>query len=137
MRSGKSSEFIEEMVYQNNKYICIAIKLPVYISNKVKGILALVKIQNKISFDTISSHLTISKRELQCLYYLIRGYSLKQIAHVLKISSRTAGHHIDSAKNKLNCYHRSDLIEKASQLADMKDKLFLDAVNQLPVIKSS
>ncbi|HHT0594906.1 TPA: LuxR C-terminal-related transcriptional regulator [Legionella anisa] len=126
MSTQKSIEFTEEMVHQNNKYICTAVKSPVYMRDKVSGVLILIKIARKIPL-TINNDI-ISQRELQCLYYLIKGFALKQIAHVLQISFRTVEHHINNAKTKLNCYHRSDLIEKASQLTDIKNKLFLDSV---------
>ncbi|AWN74863.1 LuxR C-terminal-related transcriptional regulator [Legionella anisa] len=128
MSSQKSIEFTEDMVHQNNKYTCTAVKSPVYIRDKVNGVLILIKITSKIPLASISNNGMLSQRELQCLYYLIKGFALKQIAHVLQISSRTVEHHINNAKTKLNCYHRSDLIEKASQLTDIKNKLFLDSV---------
>lgn len=131
LRLERSIEFVEDMVHQNYQYTCTAVKMPVSINNKVNGILALVKIDSKIPLSNISDERTISKRELQCLYYLTKGFSLKQIAHVLKISPRTVEHHINSTKSKLNCYHRSDLIEKASQLTEMKSKLFLESVQLL------
>ncbi|WP_058477833.1 LuxR C-terminal-related transcriptional regulator [Legionella steigerwaltii] len=129
MSSQKSLEFVEVMIHQNNKYTLTAVKSPVYIRNKVSGTLNLIKIDRKTPLANISNDPIVSERELQCLYYLIKGFALKQIAYVLEISPRTVEHHINNAKSKLNCYHRSDLIEKASQLTDIKNKLFLESVN--------
>lgn len=112
MTSKRSIEFTEEMVHQNNKYICTAVKTPVFVRNKVRGVLMLIKIDSQIPLDSLPKNQKITQRELQCLYYLCKGFVLKQIAHALKISPRTVEHHINHAKTKLNCYHRSDLIKK-------------------------
>ena|SRR3990167_2176818 len=45
----------------------------------------------------------LSLKQLQCLYYILQGFSAKQIAHQLKRSIRTIDTHIDILKAKLNC----------------------------------
>ena len=53
----------------------------------------------------------LSKRQYQCIYYLLRGYSAKQIANQLGISSRTVETHIHRLKVKYQCTSKSQLIE--------------------------
>lgn len=53
----------------------------------------------------------LSKRELQCLKYLAKGNSAKQIAKNLGISSRTVETHITNLKNKMNLYHKNELFD--------------------------
>lgn len=54
----------------------------------------------------------LSKRQSECLYYLTKGMSIKQIAKKVNLSPRTVSHYLDAVKIKLNCTRRSDLIEK-------------------------
>lgn len=52
----------------------------------------------------------LSEREIQCLYYLSRGYRYKAIAKQLALSARTIETHINNAKNKLNTAPTTQLI---------------------------
>lgn len=53
----------------------------------------------------------ISERQLQCLCFLCRGYSSKQIGQFLGISHRTIEIFIDQLKVKLTCYNKSQLAD--------------------------
>ncbi len=53
-----------------------------------------------------------TKRQSECLFYLVRGKSLKQIGYILNISQRTVEEHIDNAKILMKCASKSSLIEK-------------------------
>ena len=57
--------------------------------------------------------LPITKQQQICLFYLVRGKSAKEIAHILGKSARTIEKHITQLKEKLECYSKSQLIEKA------------------------
>jgi DNA-binding CsgD family transcriptional regulator len=54
---------------------------------------------------------TISKRELDCIFYLLRGNSMKMIAKILNISPRTVESYLEQVRVKLKCTNRADLIE--------------------------
>jgi len=58
-------------------------------------------------------HTELTDRELECLFYLVRGKTAKQTASLLFISKRTVESHMVNIKSKLNCATKSDLIEKA------------------------
>ncbi len=89
----------------------------------VKGMLVLGKLDSKkvnsknkqvnyiISYDHHAFSLT-EKQEL-CLFFILRGKTMKEIAAVLNISTRTVEDYINILKDKLNCYSKSQLIEKA------------------------
>lgn len=65
---------------------------------------------------SLSSHhcpLPLTQKQQICLFWLIRGKSLKEIAKILKLSPRTIECHLDTIKIKLHCQYKSEIIEKA------------------------
>jgi len=58
-------------------------------------------------------NLHLTNRQSECLFHLIRGRSAKEIARVLKLSVRTVESHIEDIKNKMDCCHKSEIVEKA------------------------
>lgn len=54
---------------------------------------------------------TISKRELDCIFYLLRGNTMKMIAKILNLSPRTVETYLEQVRIKLKCTNRSELIE--------------------------
>jgi DNA-binding CsgD family transcriptional regulator len=58
-------------------------------------------------------HKRLTSKELEILFYLIRGYTAKEISLQLKRSIRTIETHIRNLKYSLNCMKRSELIEYA------------------------
>lgn len=75
------------------------------------------KIANKRSLDQYIWN-KISQREMQCLYYLCKGYRYKDIANQLFISDRTVEVHITNARKKLNLRTRSQMIKALSKFID-------------------
>lgn len=55
-------------------------------------------------------------RELECLFFLLRGKSASEIGHFLHLSKRTIEDYLVSLRIKLNCTSKSDLIEKSLSL---------------------
>jgi DNA-binding CsgD family transcriptional regulator len=55
----------------------------------------------------------LSVRELECLFYLIRGKILPDIAIILGLSKRTVESYVVSIKNKFHCNSKSELVEAA------------------------
>jgi DNA-binding CsgD family transcriptional regulator len=54
----------------------------------------------------------ITAREMDCLYYLQRGYSAKLIARSLGVSPRTVEDHLARVREKLSCYNKTELLLK-------------------------
>src|SRR3989338_10411783 len=54
--------------------------------------------------------LVFSRREVEYIYYLIRGLSAKQIGRVLNLSSRTIETHVYNIKKKIGGQKKSDII---------------------------
>lgn len=59
------------------------------------------------------SPLPLTQRQQSCVFLLVRGKSIKEIASILEISQRTVEEHIVALKTKLGCNSRSSIIEKA------------------------
>ncbi|MCK4608141.1 MAG: helix-turn-helix transcriptional regulator [Gammaproteobacteria bacterium] len=57
-------------------------------------------------------HSYLTKRELDCLYHLLRGQTAKGIGNALNLSRRTVEYYLDNIKGKLYCRTKSELIEK-------------------------
>ncbi len=55
----------------------------------------------------------LSNRETECLFYLMRGKTMREIADFLFLSPRTAEFHVATMKQKMNCQTKSELIEKS------------------------
>lgn len=54
--------------------------------------------------------LYLTKREAECVAYMINGSTAKQTAKILEISFRTVESHFNHAKEKLQCKNKDDLI---------------------------
>lgn len=54
-----------------------------------------------------------SKRQIQCLRYLLRGKSAVYIARMLALSPKTIEYYIDEIKFKMGCATKAEIIEKA------------------------
>ena len=66
---------------------------------------------NKYWLDSVHY---LSKREAECIFYLLQGKSTKDTGRLMKISPRTVECYINNVKNKLNCYYKGDLLDKIS-----------------------
>ncbi len=54
----------------------------------------------------------LTKRQEECLFYLVQGMTNKQIAKCLALSPRTVEHYLEHIKKKLNAHSRIDLVAK-------------------------
>lgn len=52
----------------------------------------------------------ISKREVECLFYLMKGKSARETGAVLNLSQRTVEYYLNCLKEKLYCTRKSELI---------------------------
>lgn len=59
------------------------------------------------------SYFSLTQKQEACLFFLIRGKSVKEIAKILKLSPRTVESHLQAIKNKMNCNCKTQVIEKA------------------------
>ncbi len=71
---------------------------------------------NRLKISSYISNIkskTLTSRESQCLFYILRGRSAKEIASLLNISDKTVNFHVENIKKKWNCRTRSDIFDVA------------------------
>ncbi len=61
--------------------------------------------------------LQVTRRELECLYYLSIGKSAKQTAAALNISTRTVEFHLKNLRNKTGARNRLQLLSSLSLIS--------------------
>jgi len=72
--------------------------------------------KNMLSPHTRHAYGPLTKKQSECLFYLIRGKSSKEISLLLKKSKRTIEDHINNLKDQFNCQTKSELIDKVFEL---------------------
>jgi len=58
----------------------------------------------------LGDQLFVTRRELECLFYLVQGKTMKEIARLMNISHRTIEFHLNNIKRKTNSYKKSQII---------------------------
>ena len=71
----------------------------------------LLPVYYELESNTFNNPYHFSSRELECIFFLLRGMSAKQIALFLGLSKRTIEFYIDNIKNKVGCNKKSELLE--------------------------
>ena len=117
LQFNKSITFYEGIENYKHEYkIYISRKQPLYINDKLVGTAGISMpapsemITNKKEFDSNITFSDIAKEKIinlsirrkEILFYLIKGFSIKEIASTLNISKRTVEHHIEAIKDQHN-----------------------------------
>ena len=68
-------------------------------SNDISFIESLKEKSFNVSMSGVLSKL--SNREIECIKFIVKGFTIKQIARELQLSPRTVEHHINNIKNKV------------------------------------
>ena len=58
-------------------------------------------------------HFKLTEKQEECLFFLIRGKTIKEIAKILRVHPRSIEDRISLIKTNLNCQRTSEIIEKA------------------------
>lgn len=66
-----------------------------------------------VNLSNQSLKVELKPKESECLFYLIRGYSYKEIASIQNITYRTVVDHIERLKSKFNVNTSNELITRA------------------------
>jgi DNA-binding CsgD family transcriptional regulator len=70
-------------------------------------------------FRVYIDNILLSEREVECIYWLTKYMTAKQIARQLNLSYRTVQFYIEKIRDKLNCDSWRDVVIKA-----LKSKTF-------------
>jgi len=65
------------------------------------------------SIGKMKERINLSKRQNECLFFILRGKTTKEIANILNVSIRTIESHLEEIKIKFRCRTKSELIIKA------------------------
>ena len=109
--------------------IVLVNKVPLFNKNNqmIGTIGSCIEITNQThcgKFDNTKKNIPITKKQADCLLYLAKGMSAKQIADKMEVSVRTTEYHINLLKEKLKFRNKSTLIKKAFELDFIKIRLF-------------
>lgn len=64
--------------------------------------------------DTPYNPYELSTRELETLFFLLRGKTAKKIAEIMQLSKRTVESYIEQIKNKFGCENKAELLYLAT-----------------------
>ena len=67
---------------------------------------------SKFHLGGLFNNLTLSKREVESLYYFLRGQSTKEIAKTIGISPKTIESYVNNIKIKTGISNKTKLIDK-------------------------
>ena len=70
-------------------------------------------------------HACLTRREVECMYYLLRGQTAKGTANVLGLSRRTVESYIENVKGKLCCNSKSQLVSKILESGSLPQLEFI------------
>jgi DNA-binding CsgD family transcriptional regulator len=105
----------------------IATSFKTFLLSKTKKIIGIIGISIIHNIKTLRSNLEInpslSPAQLECLYFLVMGCTMKQISKHMNISHRTVEHYIETIKNKLDCQVRSELVAKGLMIPAIRERL--------------
>lgn len=69
----------------------------------------------KLKSIPIAKDISLTFKEVECCYYLLKGYQYKSIANQLEVSPRTIEHRVNSIKNKIDMVTKSSMIDYLHQ----------------------
>lgn len=108
---------------------CNIIDLSKFLKITQKG--GSIKLDREQKGYVIENHypdITLPGRQSECLFFLLRGKTAKEIGKILGLSYRTVEGHIEQIKCKFDCSSKSELLEKAISYDYMNiipERLFL------------
>lgn len=71
------------------------------------------------------AELYLTKREMECLYYLLREHTAKEIAKIIDISYRTVESYIENIKTKLRASTKKELVQYCNDTNLMQQLIYV------------
>lgn len=142
LQTGQLKKFQSHCTLPSYKIDFLTVKMPLFDEKgKITGVLGISYYQTEIDLNSsdyalpetkfpisaiVSNDLLkqkprnsieqLTQRQLDCLRYLVRGMTMKQIANEMSLSPRTIEHYLEAIKRKFNCHSRADIIAKAFEI---------------------
>ena len=82
---------------------------------KKRGKLRMYKLGDKFK------NIYFTEREAECMVYLLRGKSIRNVAGILHLSPRTVEFYVKKMKKKLECGTKFELIDKVAETDFLKN----------------
>lgn len=101
----------------------MGISLPLMIDDFISSISPKLEI-NESKASNHLEQISLTKCQMDCLFYLVNGMTMKQIAVTIGRSPKAIEHILEAVKIKLKCYSRSELIATALKLPFIINRLF-------------
>lgn len=143
LKTGKLIKFLEIQPCVNNEWkILHVVKKPYYRNGLISGVIGysvditktymrLEKFlvdqnsyENKSKYcnfpNSYFENLNLSSREEECLFFLLRHCTAKEIARILNLSHRTIEIYIQQLKFKFDCKSKAELYLKTKELGFFK-----------------
>ena len=73
----------------------------------------LESVSDYYTFGIFHNVSNLSDRELECLFFQLRGKTAREIADIFKLSKRTIESYIDNVKFKLGCLNKTEMLVTA------------------------
>ena len=92
-------------------YILLNTKEALAVFNQINLEALVLYLQDRVG-EYCKSWQGLSKREQECMDFLVRGFSAKHIAKQLEVSPKTIEFHIANIKHKFGVHNKMELINK-------------------------
>jgi len=69
----------------------------------------------------LPNNLHLSKREAECVFFLLRGLTIKKVAYTLDLSPRTVEFYLKNVKHKLACKKKNEVLQLIRQTSFVTD----------------
>lgn len=121
LKTQQAIRLREFAIKKNVKTTYSTIKMPIY--DNAKQLIGVGGV-TWIMHEEDSNASSLTSRQEECLGYLARGMTMKEIAYAANLSIRTVEHYLEKVKKKLRCNSRSDLVKKALRMPSIKCQIF-------------
>ncbi len=121
LQLAQPEKFIQPVTIVNGiKVNLLSYKAPLNTRAKKRiGVIGISLIQNMRE----QAQPLLTERQTECLFLLVKGMTIKEIAKSLLLSPRTVEHYVSTIKLKLHCKTRSNLVTKALKMEIIQNRL--------------
>ena len=86
-------------------------------------------VEQNYMFGKKYNNVYFTKREVECMVWLMRGRTFRDVAKIIGVSHRTVEEYVNNMRRKLHCRNKVELIELVER-SDFVKKVFLRTFDQ-------